>query len=235
MLGSAHRRACGSSLALVAAIVALSAPSAGAATLTVGSPMNGGTTITQTHSGTATLANIALGESGANVTSPVTGTVVRWRATTTGTGQYSLRILRPTGNSQYTAVGSDTQAVSIAGAQTFSASLPIQAGDLLGVDIPTDGIAGIAGVQASGSSFAVWSPSMGSGPATPVQANDGLELYLNADVEYTPGSDPSGPPPGAAAKKCEKKLSKNPKRKPKKHKKHKGSASAAKMKCGKKH
>ena len=232
MLGSSRRQVSGSSFAVVAAMVALCAPSAGAATLTVGSPMNGGTPFARTHAGTATLANIALGEPGANVTSPVTGTAVRWRATTTGIGQYSLRILRPTEYGQYTAVGADTETVSIAGAQTYSTNLHIQAGDLLGVDIPTDGIAGIAGVQASGSNFALWSPSVGSAPATPVdQANDGFELYLNADVEYTPASDPPPPSPGASAKKCEKKLKKNP---TKKQKKHKRSASAAKMKCGKK-
>lgn len=231
MPGSARRRVCGYSLAVVAASAALCAPVAGAAMLTVGSPMNAGTPFPETHTGTATLANIALGEPGANVTSPVTGSIVRWRVATTGTGQYSLRVLRPTGSGQYVAVGADGQTVSSAGAQTFSTSLPIRAGDLLGVDIPTNGVDGIAGIQASGSNWALWSPSVGSTPATPTdQAHDGFEVYLNADVEYTPASD--GPPAlsGSSVKKCEKKHEEEKA----KRKKHKRSASAAKSKCKKK-
>jgi hypothetical protein len=228
MPGSARQRVCGYVLAIVAAIVALCPSVAAAATLTVGSPMTAGTPVAETHAGASTLANISLGEPGANVTSPVTGTIVRWRVATTGTGQYSLRVLRPIGSSQYIAVGTDAETVSTAGAQTFSTSLPMQAGDLLGVDIPANGVDGIAGVQAVGSNFAVWSPSVGSAPATPLnQANDGLELYLNADVDYTPAAD--GPPsPGPSPKKCGKKSEEK-----KKQKKHKRSGSATKSGCGK--
>ena len=223
MTGRARRRVCGYSIAVVVAIAALCAPAAGAATVTIGSPMNAGIPTSETsNGGTATLANLALGEPGAKVTSPVAGTIVRWRVTTTGTGQYSLRVLRPAGSGQYIAVGTDAQTVSSAGAQTFSSGLPIQAGDLLGVDIPTNGVDGIASVQASGSDWAFWSPSVGPTAATPAnQTHDGFELYINADVEYTPASD--GPPfsPRSSAKKCKKK------------KKHKRSASAAKSKCKK--
>lgn len=230
MLGNPRRQVYVKLLGVVAVIAALCPPVAGAATLTIGSPMNAGTSIAETHTGPVTLANIALGEPGANVTSPVSGTIARWRVTTTGTGQYSLRVLRPAGNSQYGAVGTDAETVTSAGGQTFSTNLPIQAGDLLGVDIPTDGVNGIAGVQASNSNFAVWSPSVGSGLATPVnQGNDGLELYLNADVEYTPASDGLPATPGPSAKKCENKRNEN-----KKEKKHKRSASSAKSKCKKK-
>ncbi len=193
--------------------------------------MNAGTPFSETHTGTGTLANVALGEPGANVTSPVTGTIVRWRVTTAGTGQYALRVLRPLGNGQYNAVGTNAQNVSSPGAQTFATGLAIQAGDLLGVDIPTNGVDGITGVHDSNSSFAVWSPSVGSAPATPINpANDGVELYLNADVDYTPVSDGPPAPRGSSPKKCGMKKNEEKKRR----KKHKRSASAAKSKCKKK-
>lgn len=230
MPGRTRRLAGCLSLAVVTAIGALCVPAAGAATVTVGSPMNAGSPFSETETGgPLTLANIALGEPGAIVTSPVTGTIVRWRITTTGTGQYSLRVLRPVGSAQYTAVGTDPQTVSSAGAQTFSSSLPMQAGDLLGVDIPANG--GIAGVQAPGSNWALWSGSVGSSPAMPAnQAHNGFELYLNADVEYTPTPDRVPASPESSPKKCERKKSEEKS----KRRKHKRSARAAKSKCKRK-
>src|SRR5258706_12192584 len=115
--------------ALIAALAVTS--SASAATVTVGSPMTASFPSSHTcFGGGCNLAIAALPESGANVTSPVSGTIVEWRFVNTGTGSYTLRVLRPAGGGQYTAAGSGSTVVASGpGMQSSAASLPIQAGD----------------------------------------------------------------------------------------------------------
>jgi hypothetical protein len=118
------------SLVVIAAALCACSASAGAATVVVGDPMVLGHDSSYFSSGaTATVANTALSESGAHVTSPVTGTIVSWRAITTGTGEYALRVLRPATAGEYTGSGRSTVNVLAAGDHTFSANLPIQTGD----------------------------------------------------------------------------------------------------------
>jgi hypothetical protein len=218
------------SVSLTAAIATalMAAGTAQAATVTVGSPIanigSGG--VVAPNGSTETVANTALPEAGAHVTSPVNGAIVSWRlvsSSTTG-DSYSLRVLRPQSNGTYEGVGS-APVSNVIGDQTFSASLPIQAGDLIGVDLANNG----GGIRATltptvGAAWDGWIPAVPeSGFAAPnpgTHATD-QELAFNAVVQYP---DPVATPPSttAAKPKCKKK------------KKHRRSAESAKKKCKKK-
>lgn len=217
LAGRTHRRVIASLIA-VAAASCLLATAAEAATVTVGSPLTADFNGQVGCGGACTMANVALGEPGANLTSPVNGTIIRWRVTTAGmgTGTYALRVLRPSGG-QFIGAGTSAANVTSAGPQTFTANLPIQAGDLIGVDSPGSP-SDVAAAQGTGSKAHTWFPPVpdGSMSGTGTDAPLNPELALNADVQYPD-------PPTTPAKKCKKK------------KKHKRSAAASKKKkCKKK-
>jgi hypothetical protein len=222
--GKARRRVL-ASLTVVVAALFLSVSAAEAATVTVGSPMTAYPCCgTIGNNGTSmTVANVALPEPGANVTSPVSGTITSWRAITAGMGPYAIRVLRPAGGGAYTGAGTSIGNVDSSGDHTFAANLPIQAGDLLGLDLPN--MQGMAGGNPDGASWSAWifDPAHGIGALpdgstaapNPIFDQPNAELLFSAVVQY--------PDPPATAKKCKKK------------KKHKRSASSAKKKkCKKK-
>jgi hypothetical protein len=175
------------------------ATGAEAATVTIGSPLTG-SYFPSTFSLTGTVANSVLPEAGAYVTSPVTGTVVRWRIMDGTGGPYRLRVLTPGSGSVYTGgTTSAPQTPTGPGVETFTTSLPIQAGQTIGLDNthPTDGIGNSLFAGATNLS---WAPSLGLGEARAASGGSGNELSFNADVEYpepivTPPAAPSGPPP----------------------------------------
>lgn len=171
--------------------------------------------------GSCTMANLALGESGANLTSPVSGTIIRWRVTTAGpagTGTYALRVLRPSGG-QFIGEGTSAGNVTTSGPQTFTASVPIQAGDLIGVDSPGSP-SDVAAAAVAGSKAHTWIPTFPDGAMSGGISTDvpNFELALNADVQFP--DTPTVPAP-TPSKTCKKK------------KKHKRSAESAKKKCKK--
>jgi hypothetical protein len=206
---------------MVSAVTAVSllVASAGAqaATLTVGSPLTAtfGGTLASGPSGT--WANTVLSEPGAAPTSPVAGTLVRWRMSGSYSGTFKLRVLRPTSMGSYIGAGTSSPITASGPAtQTFPTSLPIQAGDLIGVDINSSSHVSVSSV--TGSHPVNWNPALADGASRPPDYTDiypNLEVGFNADVEYTP------PAPPPTKKKCKKK-------------KKKHSASAAKKKCKKK-
>jgi hypothetical protein len=215
------RRRVFASLIAVAATLGVWSASAGAATVTVGDPMtlplDGG--FVGNNGATITAANTTIQEPGAHVTSPVNGTIVQWRALPTGTGEYALRVLRPDGAGGYTGAGRARENISTPGDYTFGANLPIQAGDLIGLDMPNQG-----GVQGSGASVpqgvvSFWVPALPEGSTlAPFDTFTFAEFAFNATVQY-----PDTPTGTAPSKKCKKK------------RKHKRSAeSAKKKKCKKK-
>ncbi len=161
-----------------------------------------------------TWVNSSLSEPGANVASPVSGTIVRWRlAGNHNDGPFKLRVLRPGPGGVFTGTGTSATVASLPGTQTFSTSLAVQPGDVIGLDGITGSQIGVASV--TGSHLINWNPALadGSTSAPPYTNFNDLELGFNADVEYTPP---------VTKKKCKKK-------------KHKRSAeSAKKKKCKKK-
>lgn len=129
------------------------------------------------------------------LTAPASGVVTQWRVKAGGTGgQLALRILRPSGGG-FNATGAGTSAVETALAattSTFSARLPIQTGDRIGVDwITMRAVFGGSAVLSP--QYAVWSPAVADGANTaPTFTNTGFgfEILVNADIE--PDADGDG-------------------------------------------
>lgn len=143
-----------------------------------------------------TLAATGLG-GGGQVASPFTGRLVRWRIANDVNGTFAIRVLHPAGSGQYTATGasSPVTVTSSSGALTYVTDLPIQAGDLLGVDMQNGNHLSFAMV--TGSSDAAWFPILANGAtAAPGTSTTNSELLYDADVEEGPpglgGLTPAG-------------------------------------------
>jgi hypothetical protein len=189
--------------AIPIAVVALLSfgSNARAATVTVGSPLTALFTASNFNA-VATVANRALPEPGAHVTSPVSGAVVRWRVLEAAGGPFRLRVLRPAGGVSYTGAGtSGPETPSGPGLQTFATNLPIQAGDAIGLDNGNEldmiGVATVPGAQ-----FLFWEPPLpdGSTLAGGTEDTEEREIAFNADVQPRPSvssiSPASGPSTG---------------------------------------
>ncbi len=177
------------SLATVAAIGALALMAAGSAqasTITVGSVFPPGSSPTA-FGQVETFFNTALPEKGANLVSPVNGTIVRWRVKDAEGGPFRLRILRPNGSGAYTAAGTSSPATpSGTDLQTFTANLPIHAGDLIGVD-PSNDTDKIGVAEVPGASYGfIFPPPFDTATVAPSGTVAGKEIELSAEVQPTP-------------------------------------------------
>ncbi|MBS1892881.1 MAG: IPT/TIG domain-containing protein [Actinobacteria bacterium] len=182
---------------LAALAFALACAAASADTVVVGSPLSGEFPNSLTVSGLlSSTVNTALGGVGANVTSPVSGTIVRWR--TKGTfsgGGFRIRVLRPVG-AEYVGAGSGSFATPVGSSlQVFPTNVPIQAGDLIGLD--AEGLNATYSVgNVAGSNYRVFTPTFPEGgSATPIASSPG-ELGFDAEVVPTPTVIQTGPPSG---------------------------------------
>jgi hypothetical protein len=172
--------------AVISALALFWAPAGQASTVTVGSVLP--LTFTPgTFEQVETRFNIALPEKGANLASPVTGTIVRWRMQGASGGPYYLRVLTPNGKGAYEATATSGPATPVgSGLQTFTAHIPIKSGDLIGVDptSPTDGI-GIAAVPGASYGF-IFPPPFDGATVAPSGTGSGEEIELNAEVQPAP-------------------------------------------------
>jgi len=174
-------------IAVVASIGALLvATGAQASTVTVGSVLPPGAAATEFKS-VETFFNTALPEKGANLTSPVSGAIVRWRMQNPVGGPFFLRVLRPNGSGGYMAAGTSNPVTpSGSGLQTFTANLPVQAGDLIGVD-PTNATDKIDVAEVAGASFGfIFPPPFDGATVAPSGSEAGKEIELSAEVQPTP-------------------------------------------------
>ena len=174
--------------AVAVSACALLAATAQASTITVGSVLPQGSKATSFES-VRTFFNTALPEKGANLTSPVTGAIVRWRMQDAEGGPFALRVLRPNGTGGYMAAGTSNPVTPAAGGglQTFTANLPIQAGDLIGVD-PTNAAdkIGIA-PEVPGASYGfIFPPPFDGATVAPSGSVAGQEIELSAEVQPAP-------------------------------------------------
>ena len=113
---------------------------------------------------------------------------MRWRVINAEGGPFFLRVLHPNGSGAYKATGTSNPATpSDLGLQTFTTNLPVQAGDLIGVD-PTHGSDKIGIVSAvSGASFAkIFPPPLEGATVAPRPPVAGEEVELSAEVQPTP-------------------------------------------------
>ena len=162
-----------------------------ARTVTVGSPLTATANGTSVCNPSCIWANAMLGEPGANVTSPITGVIVRWRTAGPYTGgPFELRVLSPApgGGPPYTANGtSSPETPSGSAVQVFPANLPITAGDLIGLEEASG--SGIARTSSAlGSATLAWNPALTDGEVGPPSNGPfaNYELLFNADVATPP-------------------------------------------------
>lgn len=164
----------------------LAATAAQASTVTVGSVLPPGSTPTA-FGKVQTFFNTALPEKGANLTSPVSGAIVRWRVQGAEGGPFYLRVLRPNGSGGYMAAGTSNPAIPTNNElQTFTANLPVKAGDLIGVD-PTNAADKIGVAPISGAGFgSIFPPPFDGATVAPSETTGGQEVELSAEVQPTP-------------------------------------------------
>lgn len=171
---------------VVAALaMALSAGSAQASTVTVGSVLPIEYTSTPFEQ-VKTMFNTAIPERGANLTSPVSGAIVRWRIQGAKGGPFYLRVLHPNGGGAYSSAGTSGGVTPAGtGVQVFNANIPIKAGDQLGIDPtnPTDEI-GVAPVPNASFGF-IFPPPPDGATVAPNGTGSG-EIELSAEVQPTP-------------------------------------------------
>jgi hypothetical protein len=188
--------------AALAAAATLAAPCLARAATTVGSPLtvapSGGTC------GGSTYTNIPRGRGGFRV--PFAGILVRWRLDLPAPGEaftYRLRVLRPAGGSEYTGVGTGPpQAAPLSGVNVIPlpTPLPVQPGDLIGVDCPLGAPTPYTVSGLAGSAYAFFSGGLADGStASPNNEIEAEEELVNADVVAAPGVTSVSPSSGPAA------------------------------------
>jgi hypothetical protein len=201
--GSGGRRGPLRRLGLVAtvasAVALLGATAAQASTLTVGSVLPTSTEQVEFKE-VQTFFNTALPEPGANLVSPVSGAIVRWRMLGAEGGPFTLRVLHPNGKSGYAAHGASGPVTPTdTGVQTFTANIPVEAGDLIGID-PTKATDKIGIATVAGASFASIFPTPIEGATVPARDPlTGKEIELSAEVQPTPTITAVSPYSGSVA------------------------------------
>jgi hypothetical protein len=121
--------------------------------------------------------------------SPVSGTVVRWRIREGGSATIppvALRVVRPAAGGQFLGVGTSATVIPAALAvSTYDTSLPISAGDLIGIDC-CDNTFGKYFENDAATTAAFWDPALpdGTGPQAPTNTGN-TAVVINADVEPT--------------------------------------------------
>jgi IPT/TIG domain len=179
-------------VAVTVAVGALLVPAtATARTITIGSPLTSSfpTSVTVLSTTTVTVAQTSLRDPDANASSPVDGVVRRWQlGPQAAADTYALRILRPTGTGSYTGVGTSSPIVaSTTEFKTVPTSLPIRAGDVLGLEALKTTPTFRAVVPATGSNLAYWTePDLADGATSSGAPLNGYEIPLTAQVEPAP-------------------------------------------------
>jgi hypothetical protein len=137
--------------------------------------------------------------------SPIEGTIVTWRiASGSASSKVRLRVLRPAGGGKFTGVGtSAAEETTGSPPDTFTTSLPIKAGDIIGVDNSSSSLMFATAVLGNYPALFIAGLADGSPAATPeARAGDAdYQLQINADIQPTPkggGSSGGGGGPGGS-------------------------------------
>jgi hypothetical protein len=146
---------------------------------------------------------------GAQTRSPVDGTIVRFRLRT-GAGsdaqQVRFRVLRSSDGASFIGAGTSPAFAlpTTAGVTEFPVSMPVRAGDYIGIDQPGGSKRAVIVAQNADAFQAGWFPTLAdNGQARPSGNPHGsaptrYDLLLQADVEPSPTSSPT--PPAQAPK-----------------------------------
>lgn len=163
----------------------IGAGAAGAAPITVGSPLSGAFTTTQFMS-VGQAIDTSLPESGAHVTSPVTGTVVRWRVTNASGGPLYLALFTPGASPSYTATAiSKGEVPNTLAIDTFKTDLPIKAGQTIGLE-NSQGSDTVGLAYPAGATFAFFQPAVAVGGTADAVGPEPGEVGFDAVVEPLP-------------------------------------------------
>jgi hypothetical protein len=170
-------KALGFGIAVAAGLIAPAG--AGAATVTVGSPLSG-SFVTASANSTGTTAMVA----GPNIVSPVDGTVVNWR-TQGFTGTLRLRVLRLEGGFAATATATAPPVTLTGGTTDQSINVPISKGEVVGFD-NTQGPDTAQLRPSPAYTSAGWVPPLpdNGSPRPPTFAMGNLEFAYNATIRY---------------------------------------------------
>ena len=183
--------------ATLAAVFALPAP-AGAATVTVGSPLQGLNATSQCSANPCNLIQTALPQPGVNVVSPVTGAVIRWHMLGGSGGGflYKIQVLTHGAGLAYTATGSSAFAAPTGpGLQTFQTAVPIQAGQSVAIALQAG--APLAFTARPGASYDLFAPPLADGATGTAEAGTAYELGYNAEILPAPAAATTVPASGS--------------------------------------
>ena len=181
------------------------ATNAQAAIVTVGSPLLG-TFAPAPYGGEegATYTNLSIDEPGTNfAASPVDGRIISWSEEASEGPAIRMSVLRRAGGTSYAAVGkSAPQSIISAGENTFPADLPIEKGDLVGLNIDKGDSLGI--IRSFTGRLGYWEPQIDEGiPASIKASEEGVEVGVNVQVQPSPTitglGTVSGPPSGGTS------------------------------------
>ena len=139
--------------------------------------------------------------------SPIEGTIVTWRIASGSAAKVRLRVLRPAGAGKFTGVGSSAlETTTGPPLDTFTTSLPIKVGDVIGIDNANQAL--IFTTKVPGDYPKVFGPApLADGPpaAEPQTVSMGeglgteLKLQINADIQPTPKGGGGGGGGGAGS------------------------------------
>ena len=190
------------SVALAGGVLAAVVASAGAATQTVtlGSTSGKPTQNICVAGFNCTYVPFHLNLSSPELQVPFDGTVTSFSVNSgSSTNQIELRVLRPAGNGTYTGAGtSRAEKLNNAGVNTFTVSLPVKAGDVLGLDNADSAI--VFDTTDDTYITAYYQPALADGAtAAPNNTRNGYRLLLSATVRAstttTTTSSGGNPPP----------------------------------------
>jgi hypothetical protein len=177
---------------LLAALLLGVSVSPAAAVVTIGSNLGREPDSSANYSPRPTFSNVALApnlQAPGGLSSPVNGTVVRWRIRVgDSTRPTNLRIIRPLGGGFFTAAGTSASVTPPINATTsYTTELLIRIGDYIGIDCCSPGPPGaeffVSGVPAIRDE---WQPSLADGgPSRPPSSANLYEVALNADITTT--------------------------------------------------
>jgi hypothetical protein len=178
--------------ALTCLALFLDAPAADAA-VTLGSPLQELSSTSQCSAQPCALIQTSLPQPGTAVISPMSGVVVSWRMLGGSSSfQYRLQVLTPGPEGSYTATGFSAPSVpSGSGLQIFPTAIPIQAGQVIAIEL--DAGAPLAYAPTLGAGFDRLVPPLGIGDVGTAIPGFSFELGFNAEVVA------ASPAPTAAA------------------------------------
>ena len=176
--------------AILVAMVAIPTP-APAETVTVGANLQ--TAVYANAFGCNVEGGCTDAEEAPGFTSPISGTIVRWRVRDSS-GALALRTVGAVGSPIGPTIHPESSAV-----ETFPVSMPIEAGEAIGLDIAKlSGSIGVA--EPGGTTLLSWTPALPPGKATPPNTTyTQFELLMNVDVQPPPGIAALTPAAGPAA------------------------------------